>query len=34
VGTAVTVGLFFAVRAIGFAFVTALHVPFAPRRRA
>lgn len=33
VGTAVTVGLFFAVLAIGFAAVTALHALIAPRGR-
>jgi hypothetical protein len=34
VGAAVTVGLFFAVLAIGFAVVTALHELLAPRGRA
>ncbi|WP_371794236.1 hypothetical protein [Streptomyces sp. NBC_01718] len=33
VGTAVTVGLFFAVLAIGFAVVTVLHALTAPRAR-
>ncbi|WP_369227948.1 hypothetical protein AB5J52_47525 [Streptomyces sp. R39] len=33
VGTAVTVGLFFTVLAIGFAVVTALHALLAPRGR-
>ncbi|MDX3771071.1 hypothetical protein OG963_02265 [Streptomyces sp. NBC_01707] len=33
VGTAVTVGLFFAVLAIGFAVVTVLHAFIAPRVR-
>ncbi|MFF2507776.1 hypothetical protein ACFVTY_31080 [Streptomyces sp. NPDC058067] len=33
VGTAVTVGLFFVVLAIGFAVVTALHALLAPRGR-